>query len=171
LPAAVSYQPASAAAAPAEAGAIRFLFMPPTWWVEREAATLSELGRDARDAALAAWFVAYLDRRTPLPIANDPRFHLALYRAALAAAWCHRPQGSTHGIEHLYAAGTAGLGLEPPVLVSTTHADFSAFLAEQTARHLPREQEVPTHGKTRIAGPGRLLPDAAAAPAQPGLPG
>jgi hypothetical protein len=165
-PAAFSYQPA---AAPAEAGAIRFLFMPPTWWVEREASTLPELGRDARDAALAAWFVAYLDRRTPLPIANHPRFHLALYRAALAAGWCHQPEGSTHRIDHLYAAGTAGLGLERPVVVATTHDDFAAFLAEQTARHLPREQEVPTHGKTRVPGPGWLLPDAAAAPAQLGL--
>jgi hypothetical protein len=175
LPSAVSYQPASAAvAAPAEASLIRFLFMPPTWWVDREAAAppLADLGRDARDAALAAWFVAYLDRRTPLPIANDPRFHLELYRAALATGWCHQPERSRHHFEHLYAAGTAALGLEPPVLVSTTHAEFSAFLAEQTARHLPREQEeVPTHGTPRIASAGWLLPDAAAAPAQPGLAG
>jgi hypothetical protein len=140
--------------------------MPPTWWVEREAATLAELGPDAREAALAAHFVAYLDCRSPLPIANDLRFHLALYRAALAAGWCHQPQVSPYRVSKLYAEGHEALGLEPPLLVSTTHADFSAFLAEQTAQHLPRLQEEPTHGQTRVPGPRGLLPHAAGDPAR-----
>jgi hypothetical protein len=160
LPWAFSLQPA------AESGAIRFLCMPPTWWIEREAVTLPELGPDAREAALAAHFVAYLDHRSPLPIANDLRFHLALYRAALAADWCHRPQACPHGVTQLYAEGHEALGLEPPLLVSTTHAAFSAFLAEQTARHLPRLQEETTHGQARVPGSRRLFPHTAGDPAR-----
>jgi hypothetical protein len=169
LPAAFALQPAAA-----EPAAIRFLFMPPTWWIDREAATITELGADAREAALAACFVAHLDRRTPLPIASDLRFHLALYRAARAAGWCHESEISPHAVEHLHAAGCEALGFEPPLVVSTTRADFSAFLARQTALHLPQLQtlhEDSTHGPTCLPGPRRLLPDTAPDPAQHRLAG
>jgi hypothetical protein len=144
-----AYRPSAFALQPqtADASALRFLCMPPRWWVEREAATLTEFGSDAREAALAAYFVAYLDRRTPLPIANNLRFHLALYRAALSSGWCHEAKGSPDRTP-LYAEGCDTLGFESPLLVSTTYDDFSAFLAEQTARHLPRlheESHVQTH--------------------------
>jgi hypothetical protein len=161
LPGAFSIQPQTAGA-----GSLHFLCMPPTWWVEREAAALAGFGSDAREAALAAYFVAYLDRRTPLPIAADLRFHIALHRAAIASGWCHESQASPYRVAHLYAEGHEALGFERPLLVSTTHGDFSAFLAEQTARHLPRLQEETTHGPTRIAGPRRLLPHAAGDPAR-----
>ncbi len=67
LPGAFSQQPAAA-----EQDAIRFLCMPPTWWVEREAATLSELGPDAREAALAARARTWCPcrRATPPPFAT-----------------------------------------------------------------------------------------------------
>jgi hypothetical protein len=161
----VAYLPPVFALQPGTGGedAIRFLFMPPTWWVDREAATLPEFGKDAREAALAAYFVAFLDQRSPLPIANDLRFHLELYRAARASDWCHPPQRSGQQVEHLYAEGCATLGFEPPLVATATHPAFSAFLAEQTAQHLPREQET-THGKARVASARRLLPDAAGAP-------
>lgn len=164
LPSAFALQPGTA-----EQDAIKFLFMPPTWWVDREAATLPDLGCDAREAALAAYFVAYLDRRSPLPIANDHRFHLELYRAARASNWCHEPEGSPQQYDRLYAEGSTTVGFEPPVLVSTTHEIFSAFLAEHTAKHLPRQQEVVSHGKTRSASTGWLLPDSSGAPSQLGL--
>jgi hypothetical protein len=169
LPAAFTLQPATA-----EPAAIRFLFMPPTWWIDREAATLPELGADAREAALAACFVAHLDRRTPLPIASDLRFHLALYRAARAAGWCHESEISHHAVKHLHAAGCEALGFEPPLVVSTTRADFSAFLARQTAHHLPQLQtlqEDSNHGPTFLPSPRRLLPDTAPDPAQHRLAG
>ncbi len=156
LPGAFSQLPATA-----EHGTLRFLCMPPTWWVEREAATLTELGPDAREAAVAAYFVAFLDRRSPLPIADDLRFHLALYRAALASDWCHQTQISPYRVSKLFAEGHDALGLERPLLVSTTHASFSAFLAEQTARNLLRLQEEPIHGQARVPGARRLLPDTA----------
>ncbi|HVR10482.1 MAG TPA: hypothetical protein VMW75_20720, partial [Thermoanaerobaculia bacterium] len=147
--------------------------MPPTWWVDREAATLAASGllraaEDPREVARAAYFVSYLDQRTPLPIANDPRFHLHLYRAALAADWCHGPGTAPRQIDRLYAEGYAALGFERPLLVETTHPVFAAFLAEQTAKHLPREEAVP-HGTSRSASPRRLLPDPARAAAQLGL--
>jgi hypothetical protein len=50
-----------------------------------------------QETAPAAYFVAYLDQRSPLPIANDPRFHLELYRAARASVWCHGPAASDPG--------------------------------------------------------------------------
>ena len=78
LPAVFSFQPPSA-----DAGNIAFLCLPPTWWVEEQAQAIRpSMGPDAREAAVAAYFVAYLDQRSPLPIANDLAFHLALYRAA-----------------------------------------------------------------------------------------
>jgi hypothetical protein len=170
LPAAFALQPAATTTEP---GAISFLCMPPTWWVDREAATLAASGllraaEDPREAAHAAYFVAYLDQRTPLPIANDPRFHLHLYRAALASDWCHAPGTAPRQIDHLYAEGYAALGFERPFLVETTHAAFAAFLAEQTANHLPREEAIP-HGAPRGASPRRLLSDPARAAAQLGL--
>jgi hypothetical protein len=75
----LAYQPTVFAMQPGglEDGRLRFIAMPPTWWVEREAETMADLGADAREAALAAYFVAYLDRHSPYPIANDRRFHLA----------------------------------------------------------------------------------------------
>jgi hypothetical protein len=194
LPSAFALQPGTDAAEP---GAIKFLCIPPTWWVDREAATLSDHHLsshlhgtalnapsqdaicqgggafafdppEAREAAIAAYFVAYLDQRSPLPIANDPRFHLELFRAARATDWCHEPGTDPRQIDQLYAQGYAALGFERPLLVSTNHASFSAFLAEQTAKHLPKEETV-THGTPRVPGPRRLLPDPAGAPAQLGL--
>jgi hypothetical protein len=164
LPAAFSLQPSTC-----EQDMIRFLFMPPSWWVDREAESLPELGQCAKEAAAAAYFVAYLDQRSPLPIANDHRFHLELYRAALASDWCHGAESSARDYNRLYAEGFDTLGFEPPALVSIDHHRFSEFLAEQTARHLPREQEAPTHGKTRIPGARRLLPHSSGAAAQLGL--
>lgn len=150
---------------------IQFLFMPPRWWVDREAASLPELGVDAREAATAAYFVAYLDERSPLPIANDHRFHLELYRASLAAGWCHQADSSDCRAGELYAVGCEALGFESPLAVSATHAEFSALLAEVTAEHLPRARQEIVHGQTRIRGPRRLLPHAAEPAPHPGLPG
>ena len=64
---------------------LRFVSAPPRWWLDRQADLLEpDFGPDARDYARAMSFVARLDTRTPLPIANDPAFHLALYRRAVA---------------------------------------------------------------------------------------
>jgi hypothetical protein len=146
----------------AEGDRVEFLCMPPAWWIAREAATLAEFGQDAADVARASYFIAHLDARSPLPIANDHRFHLELYRAALAADWCQQPAGSPGASAGFAALGCEALGFEPPLLVSASQQEFSAFLAEQTAKHLKgAPQETPDHGKTRVHRPRRLLPHAA----------
>src|SRR6185295_14932278 len=64
LPAVFGFQPSTA-----DSGNIAFLCLPPTWWVEQEARAIGRaMGRDAREAAVAAYFAAYLDQRSPLPI-------------------------------------------------------------------------------------------------------
>ena len=67
---------------------LQILSAPPLWWLDRQEERLAaELGREARDYARAMAFVARLDTRTPLPISNDPDFHLRLYRRALDQPW------------------------------------------------------------------------------------
>ncbi|HEV3074633.1 MAG TPA: hypothetical protein VHB47_09475 [Thermoanaerobaculia bacterium] len=154
----------------AESDRVEFLCMPPAWWVAREAVTLTAFGEDAADVARAAYFVAYLDARSPLPIANDHRFHLELYRAARAAHWTRRPTRADRASAGFAAEGCAALGFEPPLLVSASQQEFSAFLAEQTAKHLGQPpQEAPDHGKTRIRRARRLLSNAARRASQPRL--
>lgn len=152
-----------------ESDRIEFLCMPPSWWTAREAATLAEFGRDAAEVARASYFIAYLDARSPLPIANDHRFHLELYHAALATDWCQRPTDSPWASAGFTALGCAALGFEPPLLVSVSQKEFSAFLAEQTAKHLHASQETLDHGKTRVRRPRRLLSHAARRAPQPRL--
>ncbi len=152
-----------------ETGTLSFVSMPPTAWVDEQVPTIAPaLGCDAREAALAAYFVAYLDARSPLPIANDLRFHLALFRAAQEQVWCRVSEGSETNPGDLYATGLAGLGFEPPVLCNVDPNVFAEFLAEQTARNLPKEQlrEVIPYGTPRIHRPRRVLPHAQAPSAQ-----
>ena len=111
--------------------------MPPAWWVAREALTLAAFGEDAADVARAAYFVAYLDARSPLPIANDHRFHLELYRAALAAHWTRRPTRAGRASAGFAAEGCTALGFEPPLLVSASlrgHVQDIAGLGRECRR-------------------------------------
>jgi hypothetical protein len=156
-----------------EEASISFVSMPPTAWVDEQVATISAtLGSDAREAAIAAYFVAYLDARTPLPIANDLRFHLELFRAAKQEPWCSLSEGDgTSPDGDFFATGVSGIGFEAPVLCNVTPAVFAQFLAQQTAKHLPRElsNEVNLHGTSSLHRPGRVLPYTGPSPAQLGL--
>lgn len=116
---------------------------------------------DARQAALAAYFIAFLDQRCPLPIANDLSFHLKLYQAALEQDWC-RTLSNRGSFVH---QGLSTIGFEPPVYCDVDHTTFAQFLRAQTAAHLPRIKEVTNHGMSRVHRLGRLLPNAAG-PAQ-----
>ncbi|HEX4960939.1 MAG TPA: hypothetical protein VF173_08885 [Thermoanaerobaculia bacterium] len=153
-----------------EVDSLSFVCMPPSAWVDAQAATLARaMGSDAREAAIAAYFVAFLDAHTALPIANDLRFHLALFRAARKEPWCRIPDGSESDPGDLFAQGLPGIGFEPPVMCNADPAAFAEFLALQTARHLPRElqpQEVFPHGKTPVHRSRRVLPRSAAPAAQ-----
>ncbi len=129
---------------------IAFVFLPPARWLDEQAEALApDFGEDAREAARAALFAAFLDRRTLLPLVGDLRFHLRIYRAALEASWARLGDESRHEGGDLYAEGLAACGLDAPLLVAVSHADFELFLREQTARY---SKEVPR-------GTNRFCPD------------
>jgi hypothetical protein len=130
----------------------RFVFAPPSWWIEEQAVLLAEeFGEDARDTARAALFCAYLDRRTLLPLIHDLRFHLQVYRAALEEAWIHPLSDSR--VEVLRGPAAEAFGLDAPLACRVGQPTLSAFLIAQTSLY----QEA-LHGATRIQAVGRLLP-------------
>jgi hypothetical protein len=167
LPQIFSMQPGTT-----ERDSIAFVCMPPTAWVDDQAALIaSSLGSDAREAAIAAYFVAYLDARTALPIANDLRFHLKLFRAAMEQGWCELSVGRDSDPGLLYAVGVSSIGFEAPVMCNVAPDTFADFLAEQTAKHLPKElrNEEILHGSPRLDRTRRILPNPHPSPAQSGL--
>lgn len=110
---------------------VRFVMAPSRRWVDEQARALEEeLGDDARDAARAALFAAYVDRRTALPLLRDLRFHLQLYRAAIDEPWITDPLEP-------YSAPPCDLDacrLDPPLACGVGRERFEAFLTEQTTR-------------------------------------
>jgi hypothetical protein len=109
---------------------VRFVMAPARRWVDREAEALgAEFGADARDAARAALFAAYLDRRTPLPLLRDLRFHLQLFQAALEEPWAVEAGDPTAGTSR----GLVTCGLDAPVVCSVDQATLGEFLTAQTA--------------------------------------
>lgn len=148
---------------------VRFVFAPASWWVEREveAPPLRSFPPDERrELVVAASFAAFLDRRTPLPILNDPRFHRQLYLAARGEPWFRQPSGSQYRPGPLFVYPGELAGLELVALVDVDHETFETFLVSQTLTYFRTEVH---HGKTRIPGRRRLLSDAPAAPLQLGL--
>ena len=140
--------------------AIGFIMMPPRWWLDEQAEALrDELGSEAEEAARAALFVAYLDRRSPLPIVHDLAFHLQLYRAALEEPWTFEVETT----RSLNAAGLGACGLDEPILCAVDHRRFEAFLASETTSYF--EKEI-AHGTHRLRPGGRILPYAAGDPLQ-----
>lgn len=138
-----------------------FVFMPPAWWVTAQAELLQDdFGKDATEAARAALFAAYLDRRSTLPLVRDLRFHLQLFRAiqdqklatgpsARVSPWFREPSD-------LFASRSlVACGLDPPLCVDLSHDDFDAFLTEQTTTYFEEEIQNGTH---RIPTNRRLLP-------------
>jgi len=112
---------------------VRFVMAPARSWVERQAKLLEpEFGAEAAEAARAALFVAYLDRRTPLPLLRDLRFHLELYRAALEEPWTSAPveEGSAE------AARLAACGLDAPLACSVAPEPLGEVLTAETERFL-----------------------------------
>jgi hypothetical protein len=138
-----------------------FVVAPERRWVDRQAKILSqEFGSDAPDVARAALFAAYLDRRTPLPLLRDLRFHLQLYRAALEEPWVRRPSKHTSS----ECVGLQRCGLDAPVVCAVKLATLSAFLTEQTAEFYRRHLQ-----PTRASSLQDLDLDSAAPPRQLGL--
>jgi hypothetical protein len=142
---------------------IRFVFAPPRWWVDEQAGELVDLGDDARDTARAALFCAYLDRRTPLPLVHDLRFHLQVYRAALASGWVHPLSGHKREGVVLVGRDAEAAGLDAPLACRVGPSTLAEFLVEQTSLY---HQEEIRRGKTRFAAGGRLLSYPAGAASQ-----
>lgn len=143
---------------------VRFVFSPPRWWLERQAERLEpEYGAEAWEAARAALFAAFLDRRTALPVIRDLAFHLRLYRAAREAEWVHEPESSRYAHGLLTGGRWAACGLDEPLACRVDAATFAEFLTHQT--HLYHREEM-RHGTTRRAADRRILPYSEAAPAQ-----
>lgn len=137
---------------------VEFVSMPPTWWVQRQAWELrKQFGPEAEDAAKAALFAAYVDRRTELPVLQDLGFQLRLYRAATKQRWFETPRGYRWGDGLLYAEGIERLGLEPPVAVRAEKKEFDAFLSVETKRFY---DEVKRSEPNRLSAGGRVLRDA-----------
>lgn len=135
---------------------IAFVLMPPRRWLERQAELLEpEFRAAALDAARAALFAAFLDRRSPLPLVHDLRFQLQLYRAALEAPWTQEPRPHRYGEGDLWAASPAACGLDEPRLFDVSHREFEDFLKAQTAQYFHKEIARGTH---RFRPDRRLLP-------------
>jgi hypothetical protein len=139
---------------------IAFLCAPPTWWTDAQIAlvadrmTLDESNRFGREAAVAAYVCAFIDRRSTLPMVNDLGFHLSLYRKALEGGWLmvSEPNGEMEMYPH------AGIpGLEQVLACRISHDDFETFLRELAREFYAEEIE---RGKDRIPSPGGLLQNA-----------
>lgn len=130
---------------------IRFLFAPPRWWVDHQAdalvaaadfSTLARYGQTggAREAALASLFVAFLDKRSPLPIVPDPLFHRRLYVAAQGLTWFMHPDGSKDWSPRMFRfPATAADGLELVAGVKVSHEQFENLLRHETSRYFAEE--------------------------------
>jgi len=136
-------------------GDCRFVFAPPTAWVDEQAEILRpDFGPDARDAARAALFAAYLDRRIGLPILADLEFHLRLYREALELDWV-RPLAESRYRGGLWGEIHPRWGLDEPLGVHASTSRVEQFLVQQTQTFYQEEIQNGTH---RFSTTGRLLP-------------
>ena len=130
----------------------RFIFAPPSWWIAEQADSLApDFGADASDAARAALFCAFLDRRTPLPLVHDLRFHLQVYRAALETEWIEAA-GEARG-SFLRGFGVEASGLDTPLACFVSQATLAGFLTHQTSLF----HEENRHGATAVQADRRLL--------------
>lgn len=133
---------------------IDFVFVPPLWWIEAQAESLrAEFGDDAPEAARAALFAAFLDRRSPLPLLHHLRFHLSLYRALTHEDGPLCPP--TPETRESFRA----IGLDTPLRVSLSQSTLSEIVISETTSF---QQEELRRGKTRVPADCRILPFPAA---------
>lgn len=126
-------------------GEIKFVFMPPDWWVNQQGQKLSEeFGTDAFQAAEAALFAAYLDRRTPYPLLNDLRFSLRLYRAALEEPWFRQANASL-----------SGLSVRSPRICKLSASTLETFLSDISRTYFEEDLD---HGTPSIGTDSWILP-------------
>ncbi len=151
----------------AAASIIQFVLAPPSAWIEREALALAtrepKLGTDpstAKEAVRAAHFAAYLDRRTPLPLLADLRFHLALFRAARERRLIRECE---FGPSDLWGQDLDVCGIADPLLVRATPDEIAQLITQVTESFAQQEN---LHGTSRRSRSRGLLPDPFATPTQ-----
>ena len=126
---------------------VRCLYAPPAWWVADQ--------EDPRQA-VATYFAALLDRRTPLPITNDPSFHRLLFAAVE---------------DRLVRPGSSDLAVTPDIsctgfadvaLLDVDHDEIADLIRDQTRQYFEENiaiaKEPEDHGTDGITSGRRLLP-------------
>jgi hypothetical protein len=123
---------------------VNFILAPDAAWLEQQARDLlpylPDPGVDPRDAARAALLAAFLDRRSPVPILRDLRFHLRLYRAALENGSLRPASGDRY--TPLTSHNTDTLRLDDPAGFSLAAAELQELLVTETQAHF-REHPMP----------------------------
>ena len=114
---------------------IRFLFAPPSWWVEHELEQPKIVALDQavrRDAVLGGYLAAYLDARTVFPIVPDPLFHARLYRRLVAAKVVRWPAGAPYSPGPIWSLPSVDLlpSLAEVGFVYVKHKAFETILRE-----------------------------------------
>ena len=108
---------------------IRFIFAPSSAWVGERAAEVDVPAENPREVVCASLFAAFLDRRTDLPILADPRFHLQIYRAALAEEWFGEVPEENY--RSFFCRPSEFRGLDRLAAVILSHDELSSFLARE----------------------------------------
>ena len=115
---------------------LTFVTMPRRDWIERQAERFSD-AKNPLLCARASYFCAFLSRRTRLPIANDPGFHLHLFDSALDASWTVQGTAITKSVIKV------GLdGYESPILCSVKASTFEDWLRERTREYFGKTVKV-----------------------------
>ncbi len=123
---------------------VNFILAPDATWLDQQARDLlphlPDPSIDPRDAARAALLAAFLDRRSPVPILRDLRFHLRLYHAALENGSLRPASGDRY--TPLTGCNTDALRLDDPAGFSSTAEELQELLVTETQAHF-REHPMP----------------------------
>ena len=116
---------------------VHFILAPDAAWLEQQALDLRphlpDPSVDPREAARAALLAAFLDRRSPVPILRDLRFHLRLYRAALENGALRPATGDRYG--QLTQQNADAIGLDEPAGFWLTAEALKELLVAETQAH------------------------------------
>ena len=118
---------------------VSFCMLPAQSWLRPLAVPVPTCVPEDRRAdvlALAALFIAYLDRRTRCPLVPDSRFYVQVLAAALdegLASWSSKGRSRDWGRHDrsFEEYNTAAVGLAPGVVFHAAHDTLEEFLARQ----------------------------------------
>jgi len=149
---------------------LRFVLAPARRWLERQVAELAvdsgDASYDPLDAARATLFAAFLDRRSPVPILRDLRFHLRIFRAASEDGWLRRTGKHGDSPSWIRPYGLEALGLDDPAAVSVAPEELQDFLVRETQEHF---LEFPQDKRARLVPMAPPIRSFVAVPVQLGF--